>query len=50
MHLVNKRYLVHENKHNATLEYINIYIYIGIFQKVSHCTAFFIIGFLGVYI
>ena len=25
MHLVNKCYLVHENKHNATLDYIYIY-------------------------
>ena len=34
MHQDNKCYLVHENKHNATLDYIYTYIYIYMYMYV----------------
>ena len=44
MHQDNKCYLVHENKHNATLDYIYIYIYIyilGCTENMPFCSDFF---------
>ena len=39
MHQDNKCYLVHENKHNATLDYIYIYKYIYIWIASFHAVV-----------
>ena len=49
MHLVNKCYLVHENKHNATLDYI-IYIYRHISKPIPLHNFFYMCDLGGLYL